>query len=253
MGYGIGPKGRIQSGLDFSGAPAMPQADLRVRDQVTRSIYDQGARFLDDRFAGQQKAMDVRTSNQGLFPGGEGYGAATKGLGDERTMAYGDLIDRAIQGGGDAMEQLYQMAMGARQQGVGEISAKGEFANTAQRQDVDQMLAELAARNAAVTNQYGVAANQAGTANAGRSQALAELDYSHMAPINAVNALQGGAQVSPTPTMGFAPTSIEAAPVFQGTQATGAQQTASSNRTAGLWGQAIGAAGRLIPVPKPGG
>jgi len=244
--YGVGSKQPIQYGLDYSGAPQLPTANAGVRDQVARSMYDQGARFLDDRFAGQQKALDTRLSNQGVFPGSEGYSGGQKELGDERTQAYGDLMDRSVVGGGNAMQQLYDMGMGARQQAVGEINTQGQFVNDAQNQDLNQQLSEMTARNQGVVNQYNIAGQQAGLQNAGRTQAVNEMIQANVLPTNVMNSILSGSQVTMPTTQPYNPTAIETTPVFQGAQAQGASQTANANRTAGIVGSGLSMAGTAM-------
>jgi hypothetical protein len=242
MTYDVNPD-PMQKTLDYSGAPDMPVANAGVRDQVSRSIYDQGAAMLDPQFAQQQKALDTHLSNQGVFPGSEAYGGGQAALGNQRTQAYNDLIQRAIQGGGDAMSQLFGMGLQARQEGVGEINDQGNFVNTAQNQDYTQQMGQMTGSNAAVGEQYGIAGNAASLANAGRSQGLSEMAFANTAPINTMSAILSGSQVQMPTSMQYNPTAIESAPIFQGAQATGAQQAASANRMAGLIGQGVSMVG----------
>ena len=245
MTYDINPDA-MQKSVDYSGAPDMPVANAGVRDQVARSIYDQGAAMLDPQFAQQQKALDTHLSNQGVFPGSEAYGGGQSQLGMQRNQAYNDLIQRAIQGGGDAMQQLFDMGMGARQQGVSEINTQGDFVNNAQNQDYTQQMGRMTGSNAAIGEQYGIAGNAASLANAGRSQGLSEMSFAKTAPINAMSAILSGTQVQQPTSMQYNPSAIETAPIFQGAQATGAAQTASANRMSGLIGQGISAAGSIM-------
>ncbi|HWI68293.1 MAG TPA: hypothetical protein VNS88_07925 [Nitrospiraceae bacterium] len=245
MTYDVTPD-PMQKSLDYSGAPQMPVANAGVRDQVARSIYDQGASMLDPQFAQQQKALDTHLSNQGVFQGSEAYQGGQSALGTQRTQAYNDLIQRAIQGGGDAMQQLFDMGMGARQQGVSEINTQGDFVNNAQNQDYTQQMGRMTGSNAAIGEQYGIAGNAASLANAGRSQGLSEMSFAKTAPINAMSAILSGTQVQQPTSMQYNPSAIETAPIFQGAQATGAAQTASANRMSGLIGQGISAAGSIM-------
>jgi hypothetical protein len=249
---GTGQAPNLQGGLDFSGVPEMPTADSSVRDQVANSIFGQGAQMLDQQFAGQQKALDTQLSNQGIFAGTQGpgptaYDVSQRNLGQQRTQAYGDLVDRAIQGGGDAMQQLYNMQLQGRQQGVGEVAQQGAFTNNARQQELTAALNAMQAKNTAVGDQYNVAASQAALNNTGQAQDFSQAITGATTPINIMTALLGAGQVQQPSYQGYEGGNVVApAPLMQAAQAntTNATNTFNAGQAAiGNWTQMAGAIG----------
>lgn len=244
--------GPIQSGLDFSGAPGMPQADAGVRDLVSKSIYDQGARFLDPQFAQAQGQLDSTLANQGIVrnpsadEGNSAWQAEQNNLARQKAMTYGDLRDRAVKGGGDAMEQLFGMQMGARQQGVGETSAQGQFRNAAQQQAVQQILDAIGVRNTGVATQAQIAANQAGLQGNQRQQAYQEYAGNRTMPLNMLNALLSQSQINNPTFQPTAPTSITPPPILQRAQLQGQANAAQTSAMQNLLGQGLGFGAKFI-------
>lgn len=238
--------GQVQGGLDFGGAPGMPQADAGVRDQVSQSIYNQMAHFLDPQFQQKEQALEGTLANQGITRGSEAYNKEQQNLDLAKESAYGDLANRAVTGGGDAMNQLYNMAMQGRQQGVGEISTQGQFGNAAQQQAANELIAAMSARNAGVTGQSNIAAQQQGAANAGRSQAYNEYSTNRTMPINMLSAMLSTSQVNNPQFQATQPSMIQPPPLFGATQAQGQYDTGVYNAKAGLAGNILGGLGKAF-------
>jgi len=73
LGIGSGQLGRIEgnfaSPLDFSGAPAAPQADDAARQRVEQAMYDR----IDPQFQRDEERLRTRLSNSGFSTDSEGY------------------------------------------------------------------------------------------------------------------------------------------------------------------------------------
>lgn len=128
-----GPAARYQRGVDFSSATQLPgNNDFSAeRQRVEDALYGRAASRLDDQFARREEDQRAQLLNRGLREGTEAYANAERDLNQSRTDAYGDLRDRAVLAGGQEQSRLFQQALAARQQGVGEQLQQGQFANDA--------------------------------------------------------------------------------------------------------------------------
>jgi len=111
----------------------------------------------------QQKSLDAQLANQGIMRGSQAY-----------TQAQQDLAMKQ----NDLMNQAQLTGLGAQQQFFGQGLQAGQFGNTAQQ----QMLANQAM--------------QADLANRARGQGFQELAYQRNEPINTLNAVRSGSQVT---------------------------------------------------------
>jgi hypothetical protein len=202
----------IQSNYDFSGAGAMPRAEdfQGQRDQITEAYMQRLKPYLDQ----QRQSMDTKLANQGITSGSEAWkydvDALNRGQNDQRIAA--------LLAGDQQQQNLFNNAMGIRQQGTNEAMAQGNFHNQAQGQEFSQGLASMDATNRAQDAQFraGLAGGQFN--NQARQQAIQEADYFNNQPLNMLNALRSGNQVS-MPTFGNATagSNIGAAPIYQAT------------------------------------
>lgn len=221
------PTGTTPTKLSFAGAPGMPSADARVLQQVEDAMYGQGAQYLDPQFAQKKSDLAAQLANQGIVPGTEAYNREMLNFNNASQRAYTDLRESAITGGQGAMQNLYNMALAGRQQGVGEATTQGQFA----QQGIGQ--------------QAQIASNQAGLANAGRAQNYSEYAANRTMPINLLSGLMSSSQVNNPTFQPTTPTSITPPPIIQGAFGQGQLNAANASANAGLWGNALSAAGTL--------
>lgn len=185
----------MQNSYNFSNVGAMPSSSdfTADRDRITDAMMQRMQPYMDR----QREALDTRLANQGITHGSEAYASDydvhNRGVNDQRL---GALI-----AGDQEQQRLFQNAMGIRQQGVGEAVQQGNFNNTSLGNEFNQGLA---------SGQFN---NQA------RQQAIQEQDYFRNQPLNMLNALRSGNQVT-TPQFGnvSAGSNIAAAPVYQASQ-----------------------------------
>ena len=218
-----GPTQKVPTDLSFAGAPGMPSADARVLQQVEDAMYGQGAQYLDPQYKQTENDMRVRLANQGIVPGTEAYNTELENFRLGKQKAYGDLTQSSIMSGQQAMQNLYNMAMSGRQQGVNEATTQGQFAQTGLGQQAQ------------------IASNQAGLANAGRAQNYGEYSANRTMPLNMLNAMLSSGQVNNPTFQPATPTQITPAPLMQGAQLQGQQSAANASANAGLWGNILGA------------
>lgn len=183
---GPGLLGHVQTGLDYSGAPAVPTDFNAATKQAQDAVYNQATSRLDPQWQNAQNDLDAKLANQGIVQGSEAYQRAQDEFSRQKNDAYNQANYSAI-GAGDALQnQLYGQALAGRQQAVGETNAQGAFANDAQAQ------------------QYAQALQNANFGNQARSQGLSEQSQLQMLPLNELNALRSQSQVQ-MPTFGQVP------------------------------------------------
>jgi hypothetical protein len=141
---GFADVGNNQRGLNFGGAPNMPNASFTGQnDPVTQAIIQRNQPFMDRARAQRETEL----TNQGLRGGQEAW----QGAQDDLARQENDFNLAAIQAGAQQQNQMFGQQMAARQQGVGEIGQQGNFANNAQGQAFQQ---------AAMRGDFGNAAQQ---------------------------------------------------------------------------------------------
>jgi len=159
--------------LNFTGLPSIPTPDVANRNLVTDATYGQQTRFLDPQFNQASSDLMSTLANQGIMEGSAAYDRALNNFNLQRTAAYGDARDRAIQQGGQEQSRLFDIGLQGRNQGINEILA--------QRNAPLQALQALSGINAGNTSGlFGVANNlyQANLGNA-REQAASDTRFNN--------------------------------------------------------------------------
>lgn len=226
---GVNPT-QFQSSYDFSNVGAMPKAEdfAAQRDKITDAMMQRLQPYLDKN----RDALNTRLANQGITNGSEAW----KWDQDALNRSENDQRIAALLAGDQEQQNLFNNAMGIRQQGVGEAVNQGnlfnmaqtntfnqglanaDLANSAQQQQFNQNLAAMNAANQAQEAQFqaGLASSQ--FQNQARQQAIQEADYFKNQPLNMLNALRSGNQVQ-MPTFGnvTAGAQVNSAPIYQAT------------------------------------
>jgi len=142
-------QGSVDTSLDTSGLPAIPQDIAQFRGDVESAVFDRGRALLDPVFSDQERAMRQRLANQGIPESGEAFDRDFERFGRTRNQAFTDLANRAVVTGGQEASRALGDLLAARGQGFGEEVtganlnlAGGQFANQAAGQGFGQGLAE---------------------------------------------------------------------------------------------------------------
>lgn len=238
----------LQNRYDLSGASRAPTFDdfATDRDRVTEALMSRMRPELER----QRKSREAVLANQGLNMGAEAYNREQQTLGQNEN----DAFMQSILAGTGEQQRQFGNAMNLRNQGVAEAMAQGDLFNTAQNtkfgqdmakagltneqqgqtfaqnaarasfgnetanQDFNQRLQQLQAENQAKESMFnqGLAGGQ--FQNQARAQALQEADYFKNQPLNMLNALRSGNQVS-MPQFGNVATGaqVQAAPIYAAT------------------------------------
>ena len=196
MGQGV-DAAQLQSGLDFSGAPALPDVG-ETRNRAEDAIYGRAESRLDPRFQQSEADLRNRLYNQGLREGDAAYQRELDNFGRTKNDAYQAAMMEAIMGGGVEAQRDFGMGLGARQQAQQQASQY----QTALRQQ--QIAEEMQRRgfslneiNAVITGQQVQQPNMPNFTNAQRSEGLQSLAAAQMqgqANLDSWNAEQAAMQ-----------------------------------------------------------
>jgi hypothetical protein len=120
LGAGNQLAGAIPTGgLDLSGAPAMPTAG-QYNQSAADAVYQQQTAMLDPQWNTQQQQLTDTLRDQGIPEGSAAWQQQMDQFDRQRTLAYQQAKDAAIQEGYNVSNQQFQQGMSARQQGVSE-------------------------------------------------------------------------------------------------------------------------------------
>jgi hypothetical protein len=98
-----------------------PKLDEAARQQVQDALYRRQTAELDPRYKQQQIDLETQLANQGVMRGSEAWTKALDDFSRNKDRAYGDALDRAITGGGEEMQRLFNMKLQRRGQNLGAL------------------------------------------------------------------------------------------------------------------------------------
>lgn len=246
--YGLA-KGEVplQYSLDTSNLAAMPiNAGTTAQDLILQR--------LNPTITAGDTSFRQQLANQGLAPGTEAYNTAYR----NREMSKNDLYNQA------ALQGI-NLDMAARQQGLNELNTLGTFGNTAQLQGAglyNQAVGQNFGQGVTANQLYNQAAGQnfnqqlqsAQFQNTAQQQQLAQDMALRAQPLQEIIGLMGGSQIQLPQFSGYQGAGVQAAPMFNATQAqyqgnlaqANASNAANSQAMQGLFG--LGAAGLMAPT-----
>lgn len=180
--------GNIQNDIDMSKVPGMVGGDdlRKTYDDAQKAAYGMQTQYLDKSYADRQHDLENKLIQQGVLQGTDAWNRETQNLGQQRTFDYNNAFNNSFDKGLSAQGQLYNQGLSSNQNAYGQAAGNAAFHNTAQNQGFGQAMA-----NANLQNQ-------------GRSQSINEANYLRQQPLNELNALRTGAQVS-APQFGSTP------------------------------------------------
>lgn len=122
---GIQGVGYVQSALDkplsFEGLQEIGTPG-QIQQQASDAAYQNAMRYVEPRLQRQQASLENQLANQGITRGSEAWNAAMQDAQAERENIYGQAQNAAYTAGLTGAQQAYQQALGARQQGISELS-----------------------------------------------------------------------------------------------------------------------------------
>jgi len=177
----------LNTSFNFGGAPAAPTYDTGYRDRVAQSLMERMMPVQDY----QNRQLQTQLSNQGFKLGSEGYKRGLDELAQRQAAERYNAFDTA----GNEAQRMYGSQMGARQQGISEAMAQGNFGNQALGQAQGLDINAMNAMNAAQGQAFGLNQAYANQQNTLRQQAIAEQAQRRGMSLNEMNALLSGQQV----------------------------------------------------------
>ena len=252
-GYNSG--GDVQRQINTNGVAPIPAADAQARQHAEDTAYQAATSRLDPQWQQAQQAQQTQLMNQGVAPGSEAYNNAMRVFNQGRNDAYQQAQANAVNQGLTNQQAQFGMGLAANQTGFGQAQGMGQFANTAQGQANAQNLAAagfgnqaglsqfgMGQQNAGLNNQVGQQQFQQGLANANlgnaaSQQQLQQQAYLRSLPLNELNSLRTGAQVTNPQFQPYQGSQIGQTPVFQGAQAQGTANQNLYNQQAASAGQ----------------
>jgi len=124
-------KASLANPINTNGLPALQggvDEDFGAQiKQAQDAAYSQATSYLDPQFQNQQSDLDAKLANQGVVQGSEAYQRAQDELARQKTFAYNQAQDSAIQTGNALQNQLFgqgvtnaNLSNSARAQGLQE-------------------------------------------------------------------------------------------------------------------------------------
>jgi len=153
--YGFDSGGQTQRSLDFSGAPSLNTDFSGLAKQAQDANYASQTQYLDPQFAQSEQAMRSRLAAQGITQGSDAYNQEMDNFNRSKQAAYSDARNQAIGQGNAQANALFGQNLAARQQGVGEATTQGNFANSALAQQFAQNQGQASFYNAAQAQGFG--------------------------------------------------------------------------------------------------
>jgi hypothetical protein len=126
--------------LNFGGAPDVMNPQFGVQ-RAEDAIYDRSSKRLDDKFAGEKEALEIKLRNQGLTEGDQAWDSSMQSFDTGKNDAYQNAMNESIMGGGQEAQRMFGMESGYRDQYTGEVERAGNFGNAAGQQDFMQNMA----------------------------------------------------------------------------------------------------------------
>lgn len=103
-------------GLQEVGTPG------QIQQAASDAAYQNAMRYVEPRLQRQQASLENQLANQGITRGSEAWNAAMQEAEANRENVYSQAQNAAYTAGLTGAQQAYQQALGARQQGISELS-----------------------------------------------------------------------------------------------------------------------------------
>lgn len=234
----------LQTGLNTQGLRDIPQYDLGARNQIADDLMSRMQPTHDRQLQGLQTQL----ANQGFQMGSEGFNRALGDLMGVQSKERFNALDMA----GNEAQRMYNMGLGARQQGFTEALQGGNFTNSALGQAGNMDINRMQAMNQATGQAFNFGNQYADQMARQRQQAISEEQLRRAMPLNEMNALLTGQQVGMPQMPSFVAGGRAETPDLMGAmdkqyQASLAQSNAKNAGMDSMLGSMAGLAGQAMP------
>ena len=242
---GVGPVDKDFSSFNPSQVSAIetnaPKFSDATAQETAKAAYEASTGLLKDQWTQDSTNLDAQLRLQGLTPGSEAYNNAMQNQMRVQAQQQDQLADQAVLTGSNIANQNYASSLAGYNAG-----------NAAQNQQFSQALAGYGANQTAQQNANAAQAQQYGQALQSYQTDYQTAYQNYLQPLNSMNAVLTGQQVSqpsfsgaPNTTAGYVPGtdySGAASALGQYNSGIAAQNAANSSSTMGLVGSAAMAA-----------
>ena len=181
----VGAAPNLQTNIDKTNIPEFNQ-------QYVNDIKNQTLDYMRPDMQAEQEALDAKLAAQGITPGSEAYDNAQRRLADQQAR---DEYN-ALRLGMDQANAMYQNELAGNSQRFGQNLAAGEFGNNAMVNQNDMNIRNTAFNNNNAVTNYDQNYRNAAFNNQVRGSQIAEDIQRQQVPLNNINALMNGQQVS---------------------------------------------------------
>lgn len=204
-----------------------------ARNRAEQSLFQRQVNMIEPGLTQSEAARRTRLANMGITPegGSEAWNRAQTSMGQTRNQAYENAALNAITGGGAEATRELGLAQGAQGLDIGREQANLALATGGQGLEAGRLNQATAYTDAM---------------NRQRQQGLAEEAYRRGLPLNELNALLTGQQVSSPQMPNFANAGVAAAtPYMQAAQAQGEYGLKGAELEGDAMGSLLGTVGKL--------
>jgi hypothetical protein len=190
--------GKIQNDVDTSKVPDLIGGADLVKDLQTQrdALYNQQTAFLDPQWKQDQSDLENKLISQGITQNSDAWNRATGDFSRNREFAYNNARNSAITGGGAEQSRLFNIGLASNQNAYNQALQNAQFHNQAQAQGFGQAFNNAQLNNSNQNTLFNQGVTNANLQNQGRNQYINEQNYLRQQPLNELNALRSGSQVT---------------------------------------------------------
>jgi hypothetical protein len=190
--------GTIQNDVDMSKVPELIGGEALDRDLQTQrdALYRQQAAFLDPQWKQDQSDLENKLVQQGIAQNSDAWNRAVGDFSRNKEFAYGNARNTAITGGGQEQSRLFNIGLASNQNAYNQALNNAQFHNSAQAQGFGQAFQNAGMNNSTQSQLFNQGLANANLQNQGRNQYINEQNYLRQQPLNELNALRSGSQVT---------------------------------------------------------
>lgn len=181
----VGAAPDLQTSIDKTNIPQFDQ-------QYVNDIKNQTLDYMRPDMQAEREALDAKLAAQGITPGSEAYENAQRRLADQQSRNEYN----ALRLGMEQANAMYQNELAGNSQRFGQNLAAGEFGNNALTRQNDMDIRNTAFNNNNAVTNYDQNYRNAAFDNNLRGAQIAEEIQRQQVPLNNINALMNGQQVS---------------------------------------------------------
>lgn len=181
----VGAAPDLQTSIDKTNIPQFDQ-------QYVNDIKNQTLDYMRPDMQAEREALDAKLAAQGITPGSEAYDNAQRRLADQQSRNEYN----ALRLGMEQANAMYQNELAGNSQRFGQNLAAGEFGNNALTRQNDMDIRNTAFNNNNAVTNYDQNYRNAAFNNQVRGSQIAEDIQRQQVPLNNINALMNGQQVS---------------------------------------------------------